>query len=133
MTLRHAGALLLSACLAVTLGACGEDTLQTSAAAPSAPAASEPAPVSSSGGGAEEEAGFPVEVALDATVSPSLFAGLYAAQEQGYFSAEGLSVEAVLYTESGAPAVEKAAAGKRILPLPARRKGWRRRWRKARR
>lgn len=123
MTFRHAGALLLSACLAVTLGACGEDTLQTSSAAPSAPAASEPAPVSSSGGGAEEETGFPVEVALDATVSPSLFAGLYAAQEQGYFSAEGLSVEAVLYTESGAPAVEKAAAGEADFAVASQAEG----------
>ena len=123
MTFRHAGALLLSACLAVTLGACGEDTLQTSSAAPSAPAASEPAPVSSSGGGDEEETGFPVEVALDATVSPSLFAGLYAAQEQGYFSAEGLSVEAVLYTESGAPAVEKAAAGEADFAVASQAEG----------
>ena len=131
MTRKYSAA-LAAAALAFALSACGEPGASSTLAStsPTTPSASsvvqqqsESASSTASGLPATADKKFQVRIALDNSVPPSLFAGIYAAQEEGYFSAEGLDVEAALYTATGTPALEKAADGTAQLAVTAQAGG----------
>lgn len=131
MTRKYSAA-LAAAALAFALSACGEPGASSTLAStsPTTPSASsvvqqqsESASSTASGLPATADKKFQVRIALDNSVPPSLFAGIYAAQEEGYFSAEGLDVEAALYTDTGTPALEKAADGTAQLAVTAQAGG----------
>lgn len=111
MIRKHSIAALLAAALSLSLCACGKPGAPSAAPAASSAAQPSASTAASSRASGAQTAGMPVRVALDGSVPPSLFAGLYAAQEQGYFAAGGLDVEAVFYTDAGTPAVDKAGDG----------------------